>query len=61
MESLIINRDSNNDRYQRFKVDVENTKKFQEKIDKIFKREFESCFKDILFLSKNDFFLFINN
>ena len=54
MESLIINRDSNNDRYQRFKVDVENTKKFQEKIDKIFKREFESCFKDILFLSKND-------
>ena len=61
MESLITYRDSNYDRYQRFKIDVENTQKFQEKIDKIYKREFETCFKDILYLSKNYFFLFITN
>ena len=61
MESLITYRDSNSDKFQRFKIEVKDTKKFQEKIDIIYKREFETCFKDILFLNKNDFFLFINN
>ena len=61
MESLIISRDPDGDKYERLKNDLLDENKFQSNLNKIYKKEFTSCFKDILFLSKEDFFSFINN
>ena len=61
MESLIISRDPDDDKYERLKNDLLDENKFQSNLNKIYKKEFTSCFKDILFLSKEDFFSFINN
>ena len=54
-------RDPNDDKYERLKNDLSDVKKFQNNMNKIYKKEFNTYFKDILFLPKEEFFSFINN
>ncbi len=54
-------RDPNDDKYERLKNDLNDVKKFQNNMNKIYQKEFNTYFKDILFLSKEEFFSFINN
>ena len=61
MDSSRTTIDQETEKFQNFKKDISNLNTFKEKITKIYKKEFENTFKDILTHTKESFFSSINN
>ena len=60
MDSARTTADIEFEKYQNFKKEIKE-RNFKDKIDKIYKKEFESSFNQILILSRKDFFSSIQN
>ena len=61
MDSSRTTIDQDFEKYENFKKEISNIKTFKEKINKIYKKEFENTFKQILTLTKESFFSSITN
>ena len=60
MDSARTSADIEFEKYKNFKKEIKE-RNFKDKIDKIYKKEFESSFNQILILSRKDFFSSIQN